>query len=43
MYFLISYVPKLGFLDGRRGLTFGILKWIYFMQIRWKIIELESR
>lgn len=42
-HFLGSYVVRLGFLDGRAGFAFAMLKAIYFFQIRLKIIELERR
>ena len=38
-YFLMSYVVKKGFLDGRVGLHFALMKAIYFYQIRMKILE----
>ncbi|MCA9286245.1 MAG: glycosyltransferase family 2 protein [Phycisphaerales bacterium] len=38
-YFLDSYVRRLGVLDGRVGLTFALMKAVYFWQIRLKIIE----
>jgi len=41
-YFLISYVLKRGFLDGREGWTFARLKMRYFNEIYLKIRELES-
>ena len=39
-YFLTNYFLKLGFLDGREGLVFSLLKAIYFFEIRCKIKEL---
>jgi glycosyltransferase involved in cell wall biosynthesis len=39
IYFLHSYVWKLGFLDGFPGLAFALMKAIYFFQIRLKIFE----
>ena len=41
-YFLASYLFRFGLLDGFAGFGFALLKWIYFFQIRLKIIELES-
>ena len=41
-YFLASYVFRFGILDGYPGFAFALLKWIYFFQIRLKIIELEK-
>lgn len=41
-YFVHSYIMKRGFLDGRVGLVFAILKAIYFFQIRLKIIERQA-
>ena len=38
-YFAYSYIYKLGFLDGRRGLVFCLLKFHYFFQIRLRILE----
>ena len=38
-YFGYSYLYKLGFLDGRRGLVFCLLKFHYFFQIRLRILE----
>ena len=37
LYFVMSYVVKRGFLDGRAGFTFARLKWRYFSDIRRKI------
>jgi len=39
VYFLYTFVYKLGFLDGRAGYTFARMKAIYFWQIRLKIAE----
>ena len=39
IYFAASYVGKKGFLDGRAGLTFALLKLRYFQDIRLKIKE----
>jgi glycosyltransferase involved in cell wall biosynthesis len=38
-YFLLSYVGRLGFLDGRTGYTFALFKMFYFIQVRRKILE----
>lgn len=38
-YFLGTYLGKLGFLDGRAGFHFALLKAFYFYQIRLKIRE----
>ncbi len=43
VYFLYTFVYKLGFLDGRAGYTFARMKAIYFWQIRLKIAELISK
>lgn len=40
-YFLISYFPKKGFLDGLTGLRFAKMKKRYFEDIRLKIIEAQ--
>jgi glycosyltransferase involved in cell wall biosynthesis len=40
VYFLIAYVGYRGFLDGRAGFNFAILKAIYFYQIALKLREL---
>ena len=37
LYFLMSFVAKRGFLDGKAGWTFARLKWRYFSDIRQKI------
>lgn len=39
VYFAASYFGKKGFLDGRAGLTFALLKLRYFQDIRLKIKE----
>lgn len=41
VYFFYSYFIKRGFLDGQQGLTFAIMKSIYFYNIRCKIKELR--
>jgi glycosyltransferase involved in cell wall biosynthesis len=43
LYFMYSYVLKAGFLDGRRGFAFSMLKAIYFYQIGLKEYELRLR
>jgi glycosyltransferase involved in cell wall biosynthesis len=40
IYFLIAYVGYRGFLDGRAGFNFALLKAIYFYQIALKLREL---
>jgi len=40
VYFLITYVAKLGFLDGHAGLAYAIQKYGYFFDVRLKILEL---
>jgi glycosyltransferase involved in cell wall biosynthesis len=42
-YFLFTYVIRLGFLDGRAGLGFAWLKFVYLTEARLKIIELSRR
>jgi glycosyltransferase involved in cell wall biosynthesis len=39
LYFLMSYVAKRGFLDGRAGWVFSRMKFRYFEEIRLKITE----
>jgi glycosyltransferase involved in cell wall biosynthesis len=41
-YFLMNYVLRLGFLDGRAGLDYALLKMAYFQNIRLKIQEIDS-
>ena len=41
LYFLVSYVGKAGFLDGREGWEFARLKLEYFGRMRGKVKELE--
>lgn len=41
-YFFGTYIVKLGFLDGWRGLDYAMLKMGYFQTIRLKLIELEQ-
>lgn len=42
VYFFVSYFIKLGFLDGRQGFIFSLLKAIYFFEISCKIREIEK-
>ena len=39
LHFFYSYILKLGFLDGRRGLIFAALKLHYYFQVYCKMIE----
>jgi glycosyltransferase involved in cell wall biosynthesis len=41
-YFLLTYILYRGFLDGRAGFIYAVLKTYYFIQIREKILESES-
>jgi glycosyltransferase involved in cell wall biosynthesis len=41
-YFVLTYLLRRGFLDGRAGLVYAIFKAIYFMQVREKIFEIAS-
>lgn len=43
LYFVTSYIFKLGFLDGAVGLRFALMKWRYFSDIRLKIKELQTQ
>ena len=38
-YFLFHYILKQGFLDGRAGLRFAYLKFLYFRDVRLRIAE----
>jgi glycosyltransferase involved in cell wall biosynthesis len=38
-YFAFTYVVRRGFLDGRAGLAYAALKFVYFFEIRLKILE----
>ena len=40
-YFFGSYVVKGGFLDGRAGLLFALMKSFYFLQVKGKVDELR--
>jgi glycosyltransferase involved in cell wall biosynthesis len=42
-YFLLTYVAKLGFLDGGAGFHHAFLKMIYFYEIRLKIMGLRDK
>jgi glycosyltransferase involved in cell wall biosynthesis len=42
IYFAYSYFLKLGFLDGRAGLAFAMMKMAYFTQVACKIRELSE-
>jgi glycosyltransferase involved in cell wall biosynthesis len=42
LYFIVNYVLQLGFLDGRHGFVFSLLKAIYFFEIRCKIEEFKK-
>ncbi len=42
-YFLLTYVAKRGFLDGRRGLDYALLKAHYFHSVRLKILEKRAQ
>ena len=41
-YFLFAYVVRVGFLDGRAGFHYAILKFAYFHQINLKIKEIKD-
>ena len=41
-YFLVNYFLRLGFLDGREGFVYSVLKASYFFEIRCKIKEAEK-
>lgn len=41
-YFVLTYIVRGGFLDGRAGFVYAVFKACYFLQIREKIAELES-
>jgi glycosyltransferase involved in cell wall biosynthesis len=41
-YFVLTYVLYFGFLDGRAGFTYAVLKAYYFFQVRAKILESAS-
>jgi glycosyltransferase involved in cell wall biosynthesis len=41
-YFVLTYVMRLGFLDGRAGYVYAVFKATYYMQVREKILEITS-
>jgi glycosyltransferase involved in cell wall biosynthesis len=41
-YFVVTYFLKRGFLDGRPGFIYAMSKYIYFFQVRAKILEAEA-
>jgi len=43
LYFFINYVVRLGFLDGRSGFVYSVLKAVYFFEVKVKIDELRAR
>jgi hypothetical protein len=43
IYFLGTFILKLGFLDGMRGLDYALLKMNYFQQVRLKIAEQRAQ
>jgi len=43
IFFLYSYIIKLGFLDGRAGFILNFSKLIYLFQIKCKIIEISEK
>ncbi|MBV8361655.1 MAG: glycosyltransferase family 2 protein [Deltaproteobacteria bacterium] len=43
LYFLYSYVLRAGFLDGRQGFAFSVLKAIYYYHISIKEYEIQLR
>jgi glycosyltransferase involved in cell wall biosynthesis len=38
-YFVLTYIVRGGFLDGRAGLVYAVFKACYFLQVREKILE----
>ena len=42
-YFMLTYIVRGGFLDGRPGFVYASFKAYYFLQIREKIAELSAR
>jgi glycosyltransferase involved in cell wall biosynthesis len=44
-YFFITYIVKFGFLDGKKGFYFAVLKWTYFFQVylKLKFPKIENR
>lgn len=43
LYFITNYFFRLGFLDGKEGFIFSLLKAVYFFEIRCKIKELSEK
>lgn len=41
-YFFVTYILKLGFLDGRAGFVYAVMKFFYFLEIQEKIKEARS-
>ena len=41
-YFLAAYIVRGGFLDGGAGLAYAFLKFVYFAEVRLKILELKA-
>jgi len=41
LFFLYTYLFRLGFLDGRAGLAYGVSGLFYYCQIYWKMLELQ--
>jgi glycosyltransferase involved in cell wall biosynthesis len=42
LYFILTYVIRFGFLDGKAGFDYAVLKAVYFYQIALKIRELSD-
>ena len=42
-YFFYAYGVRRGFLDGGPGLAYAWLKWVYFSEVRLKIIEISRQ
>jgi hypothetical protein len=42
-YFLFTYVARGGFLDGRQGLAYAFMKFVYFADVRLKVLEALDR
>ena len=42
-YFIMTYVFRRGFLDGRAGFVYAVMKAIYFFEVREKIREARAR
>lgn len=41
-YFLAAYIVRGGILDGRAGFAYAFLKFVYFAEVRLKILELKA-